>query len=77
MNQKRYYFKDIIGCDGYASNVKLWDAKFNRHVIYTHGDVVDFLNRIDELELENVELKRALSIEQNAGMELARKLSNK
>ena len=77
MSYKRYYFKDIIGCDGYYSDVKLWDRKTDSHVIYLHGDVLDFLNRIEELEIENAKLKSAFAIEQNAGMELARKLLNK
>jgi len=74
---KRFYFKDIIGCDGYVSDVKLWDRKKDRHVIYLHGDVMNFLNRIEELEVENAALKRAFDIEQRAGIELARKLLNK
>jgi hypothetical protein len=75
MIYKRYYFKTIN--KGYGDHIKMWDDKLDQQVAYLHGDVLDFLNRINELEIENTLLKASFEIEQRAGMELARKLLTK
>lgn len=74
---KRFYFKEIIGCEGYVYDIQIWDGRSDLKVNYLHGDVLNFLNRIEELEVENAALKRAFDVEQRAGIELARKLLNK
>ena len=54
----------------------IWDELLKRRVNYLPGDVLELFNRVHELEKQVESLTVAYGVEQRAGMELARKLSN-
>lgn len=69
---KRYTFQlNEHGC------TIIWDELLKRRVNYLPGDVLDLFNRVHELEKQVESLTVAYGVEQRAGMELARKLSNR
>jgi hypothetical protein len=67
---RRYEFRTLE--EGYSPVV--WDNMKNEKVNFLHGDIVEYLNIIHEQDKMITELSACLKVEQNAGMELARKV---
>jgi hypothetical protein len=67
---RRYEFRTLE--KGYSPVI--WDNMKNQKVNFLHGDIVEYLNIIHEQDKMITELSACLEVEQNAGMELARKV---